>query len=739
MESGKKYYKSIDIIRLLACLSVLLYHLNILKGGYLAVCTFFVLSSYLSWMSAFRQERFSIKKYYFNRLFKLYIPLLLVVLLSLFVISLLPNISWINLKNETKSVLLGYNNYWQITANNDYFTRQIDSPFMHFWYMAILLQFDLLFPFIFILLNKISKKVNTIIPCLISLLLAVLSFIYFYLIFLNKNITIAYYDTFARSFSLLFGLTLGMIHSYYKVLIPNNLKGRITSKLVFYVYFIALIILFIFGDASSLYLPIWMILVTIISCRMIDYSTLESSNELTIFDKLVTNITGISYYIYLFQYPVIYLFQYINIPNNLYLVEVILLIFILSYILNFSLHFKNKNFKFFRFLCCLTFISISFQGIYVYSHSIDYTLEMKELKKQLEQNVKLVEESEKNYQVQLKNEEEAWLEELNDIESAKAEISNTVANLSIVGIGDSVMLGAVPNLYKQFPNSYFDAKVSRFTWDASKVIKELDEKGKLGNPVVINLGANGDCSSSCKAGVMDSIGAREVYWVNTTNSISTNDNLTEFAKNYDNLKIIDWYSISREHSEYFYADKIHLTESGREAYTQAIYTAIYETYLDKYNQKRQEAIDAREEQLKNKLSFYGNDILLNAFKYIDKEYKDSKIVTNKDFDYVLLKSELLKSVKNNSLTNKVVFMFDSSFSLSDNEYQEILSICKDKKVYIISLDKDIENLYNNDSNVTFINLYEELKINDDYLLPDKIHLTDSGNKALITVLNKYLK
>ena len=40
MEHVKKYYKNIDIIRLLACIAVLLYHLNILKGGYLAVCTF---------------------------------------------------------------------------------------------------------------------------------------------------------------------------------------------------------------------------------------------------------------------------------------------------------------------------------------------------------------------------------------------------------------------------------------------------------------------------------------------------------------------------------------------------------------------------------------------------------------------------------------------------------------------------------------------------------------------------
>ena len=57
MEGSKKYYKYIDIIRLLACISVLLYHLNILKGGFLAVCTFFVLSGYLSCVSAFKEEK----------------------------------------------------------------------------------------------------------------------------------------------------------------------------------------------------------------------------------------------------------------------------------------------------------------------------------------------------------------------------------------------------------------------------------------------------------------------------------------------------------------------------------------------------------------------------------------------------------------------------------------------------------------------------------------------------------
>ena len=55
----KVYYKKLDIIRVISCIAIFLYHLNILKGGFLAVCTFFVLSGYLSCKSAFSKEKFS--------------------------------------------------------------------------------------------------------------------------------------------------------------------------------------------------------------------------------------------------------------------------------------------------------------------------------------------------------------------------------------------------------------------------------------------------------------------------------------------------------------------------------------------------------------------------------------------------------------------------------------------------------------------------------------------------------
>ena len=152
---NKRYFKKIDIIRLLACIAVLFYHLNILKGGYLAVCVFFVMTGYLSVISSYKKKRFSILNYYKSRILHIYLPLLIVVLISIFSLSFFKDISWLNLKPETKSVLLGYNNFWQINANLDYFARHIDSPFMHFWYIGILLQFELLFPIIFILLKNL--------------------------------------------------------------------------------------------------------------------------------------------------------------------------------------------------------------------------------------------------------------------------------------------------------------------------------------------------------------------------------------------------------------------------------------------------------------------------------------------------------------------------------------------------------------------------------------------------------
>ena len=80
----------------------------------------------------------------------------------------------------------------------DYFARHISSPFMHFWYIGILLQFELVFPFIFLILKKLKDKVNNIVPISITLLLTLISTIYFYYMSITSNIMSVYYDTLCR-------------------------------------------------------------------------------------------------------------------------------------------------------------------------------------------------------------------------------------------------------------------------------------------------------------------------------------------------------------------------------------------------------------------------------------------------------------------------------------------------------------------------------------------------------------
>ena len=47
-----------------------------------------------------------------------------------------------------------------------------------------------------------------------------------------------------------------------------------------------------------------------------------------------------------------------------------------------------------------------------------------------------------------------------------------------------------------FPNSYFDSKESRSTYVGYTILEELKNNKKLGNPVVLHLGTNGDCKNS---------------------------------------------------------------------------------------------------------------------------------------------------------------------------------------------------------------------------------------------------
>ena len=354
---------------------------------------------------------------------------------------------------------------------------------------------------------------------------------------------------------------------------------------------------------------------------------------------------------------------------------------------------------------------------------------MKELEKQLNKNAEMMKLKQEEYAKQLEEEKEAWELELKKLEDGVADLDEVVHKLHLVGVGDSVMLGAVTDLYREFPKGYFDAKESRTAWVVNNILKDLKANNMLGNPIVFGLGANGDCPEWCKLEILNTIEDRNIFWLTTTwnKGDYVNKNIKDFASKHDNVYVIDWESISKGHDEYFIADGIHLTEIGRESYSKAIYDSIKEAYIDEYNNKKDAIIKARDDENKKKISFYGNDLLLNAFDYIEKEFNNAKYVMNKDFNYELLKQELKEAIDNKTLDYNIVLVFDSSFKINNDEYNELIKLCKDHNIYILS-NMDFEGAIS----IKFDNI-------DNYYMADKVHLTDEGNKALSKILKESIK
>ena len=106
----------------------------------------------------------------------------------------------------------------------------------------------------------------------------------------------------------------------------------------------------------------------------------------------------------------------------------------------------------------------------------------KNMKNKQEENERKIEEESAN-----------WDNIMNDFNKGEEELKKAIYKIPIVGVGDSVMLGATNKLYKMFPNGYFDAKVSRTDYEANKILIDMKNRGLLKDVVVIGLGTNGQC------------------------------------------------------------------------------------------------------------------------------------------------------------------------------------------------------------------------------------------------------
>jgi hypothetical protein len=159
--------------------------------------------------------------------------------------------------------------------------------------------------------------------------------------------------------------------------------------------------------------------------------------------------------------------------------------------------------------------------------------------------------------------------------------------LSPIAIGESVMLGAAPQLTAA--GIRVDAVVSRQGGNTSNVIANYRAQGQLGRIVIIQTGTNGFVMDPVLDSIMASLPADQTpvvvfltvraprRWIDPNNA-----RLRALPLRYPNVKVLDWAELSHQIEGQFAPDGYHLGSLfAKQFYANAIFDAIGHPELKK--------------------------------------------------------------------------------------------------------------------------------------------------------------
>ncbi len=538
----KIYSKEIDCFRGIAVLAVIFYHLpnSLLPGGLQGVTIFFVVSGFLMAKNTIRDEKnrqFNFLHFYYKRIKRIYPFLLFSLVLFIFILGI-SNIRLIgNIRSELPSLIFGYNNWWQLNQGVSYFDSYFNaSLFKHYWSLSVELQFYLIWPFLFIVIKRMRRK---------QVFYLIYTLIFVSILFsLFLPSTKAYYHTIAK----LFPFLLGVWGYFNRITIGRFFEQNTFSKIWLLLLASLCLILFpIFPyTLNELLISIcFALLLASVDDMNIAKKTKIASTKLSFVGK-------ISYELYLVHFPVL-----IALTNL----------------------FKHHHWKYLDiaglftvFLCTLLMITCFRKGVQkMRSPKIWTAMALMIIGVSV-----LVLRAPANRLTADQNQLQSLLKE----NSSKANAGENLLSQEkkILFIGDSVMLGAYQELKETFKKeALVDAKESRQITALPEILKEHKDLVSY-QQIVIGLGTNGVITDEAIEQTMSLLKDKKVYWVNikapTGWQDTINATLATLPNQYSNITMIDWYSESKNHPEFFYDDETHLNESGRTAYAKYIASVI---------------------------------------------------------------------------------------------------------------------------------------------------------------------
>ncbi|HAR6354595.1 TPA: acetyltransferase [Staphylococcus pseudintermedius] len=598
-----RYMPGLDGVRAVAVIAIIIYHLNPqwLSGGFLGVDTFFVISGYLITSLLLTEYhntgKIELMSFWLRRVKRL-IPAVLFLVMGVIVLSLIFMPTEIQkVRADSIAAIFYVSNWWYIMQNVDYFEQFAVQPLKHLWSLAIEEQFYLVFPIVLLSLLSFIRRLKSI--RIIFLILLVISMIAMMVLYVpNENVARVYFGTDTRIQTLLMGVLLALVWPPFQLKAKVNTQMRMMIDTAGVVGLAILFICFKFvSETNSILYYGGFFLISTVTLLVIA-SSVHPSGYFAKFlgNKVFTFIGSRSYSLYLWHYPIIVLIhhQFVQgqIPPLVYVVEILLMVLMAEFSYKFiEQPFRKEGFNIFAFNHLKNWRSQKVLRTWLVIILLIPTLLVMVggFNRFAKKNSTRVTEV---------NTEEIDKLITQPLPLPQLEIDGFVvkgnkqkyASWKPLLIGDSVMVDIGDDFRSFVPKADINGKVGRQLVEATSLAKRQYQSYRDKNDIVVlELGTNGDFTEEQLNSLLEQFGEADIYLVNTRVPRSyeshVNQVLAKAAKKRANVTLVDWYSRSENHTEYFAPDGIHLQPPGVRALTNSIIQAIEKNHGTKKKNK----------------------------------------------------------------------------------------------------------------------------------------------------------
>jgi len=579
-ERGIKYIPAIDGLRAIAVISVMLYHLGVpwIPGGFLGVDLFFVISGYvitrLLLDSIHRSGGLDLRAFYKSRLRRLLPPLVFMIITTILFIGVWAPDTIKRLLTDTPFSITGMMNWWLVFRHQDYFEAIGRPPLLqHTWSLGVEAQFYLIWPLILLLvLRRLGRK---IIPAA-ALFIAIGSGAALLLVSLSidanssQGISHVYFGTDTHSIGLFLGAALAVNW------IPQNLKIDIAKRAqdvidgIGIFGFLGLLACFLFiNESNSTLYKIAFPLAGFFGCAIMMSIVHPASRFAPLLQgKAILWIGERSYAIYLWHWII---FQVTR--PSVDLAGASWALYALRVLIVFALADISRR-----------WIELPFRNGYIESwfRGMKYRAKQVRIRQQMTLAFSIISVlvatslvSANAIAISDRNLAKLKLEITSNAE-IESQITNPSDGLWVAG--DSVILGIRNELSNRRQVGLINAHVGRQAPELIEVLNK-DKARMLGAPIIVNMGNNNRLIESEVVSIFEAIKDQpQIIVVNTAVPRGWKDEnnslIQKIAYQYQNVKIVDWSSISQGHPEYFAPDGVHLVPTGINVYVDAILSEL---------------------------------------------------------------------------------------------------------------------------------------------------------------------